>query len=86
MPLWANRPPGPAARGRANNTISSSRNSNSTSSPALRAARAELGTGTNTDTVIQTLPRAGRSDATTVRERLDLLARADLAQREQAWH
>ena len=52
---------------------------------ALRAAREELGTDTIKDTVNQALHRAGRDHAATVKERLDLLARADLARREEAW-
>jgi hypothetical protein len=48
---------------------------------ALRAAREELGT----DTVNRALRQAGGDDGVSVKERLDLLARADLARREQAW-
>ena len=52
---------------------------------ALRAAREELGTDTIKDTVNRALLRAGGDDGVSVKERLDLLARADLARREQAW-
>jgi Arc/MetJ family transcription regulator len=52
---------------------------------ALRAAREELGTETIKDTVNRALQQAGREGGVSVRERLDLLARADLAGREQAW-
>ncbi len=52
---------------------------------ALRAAREELGTDTIKDTVNRALRQAGRDDGVTVKDRLDLLARADLAQRDDAW-
>jgi Arc/MetJ family transcription regulator len=52
---------------------------------ALRAAREELGTDTIKDTVNGALRRAGRRDGARVKERLDLLAGADLARREEAW-
>jgi Arc/MetJ family transcription regulator len=52
---------------------------------ALRAARAELGTGTIKDTVNVALRRASAEHRATVKERLDALACADLADREQAW-
>ena len=52
---------------------------------ALRAAREELGTDTIKDTVNRALRQAGGDDGVSVKERLDLLARADLARREQAW-
>jgi Arc/MetJ family transcription regulator len=52
---------------------------------ALRAARAELGTETIKETVNQALRRAGVEHKQTVKKRLDVLARAELASREQAW-
>jgi Arc/MetJ family transcription regulator len=52
---------------------------------ALRAARAELGTKTIKDTVNQALRRAGAEYRQVVTKRLDVLARADLVSREQAW-
>ena len=52
---------------------------------ALRAAREELGTDTIKDTVNRALWQAGGNDGVSVKGRLDLLARADLAHREQAW-
>jgi hypothetical protein len=52
---------------------------------ALRAARAELGTETIKDTVNEALRRAGAEHRDAVKERLDMLARADLVSREQAW-
>lgn len=52
---------------------------------ALRAAREELGTDTIKDTVNRALRQVGGDAGASVRERLDLLARADLAPREQAW-
>jgi Arc/MetJ family transcription regulator len=52
---------------------------------ALRAAREALGTDTIKDTVNRALRQAGPHDGVSVKERLDLLARADLARREQAW-
>jgi Arc/MetJ family transcription regulator len=52
---------------------------------ALRAARAELGTETIKDTVNQALRRAGAAHRQTVTKRLDVLADAELASREQAW-
>lgn len=52
---------------------------------ALRAAREELGTNTIKDTVNRALRQAGGAAATSVGERLDVLARADLERREQAW-
>lgn len=52
---------------------------------ALRAAREELGTGTIKDTVNQALRRAGSEHVQEVKRRLDVLARAELASREQAW-
>jgi Arc/MetJ family transcription regulator len=52
---------------------------------ALRAARERLGTDTIKDTVNGALRRAGGDHSSTVKKRLDLLARADLAEREEAW-
>jgi Arc/MetJ family transcription regulator len=52
---------------------------------ALRAARAELGTETIRETVNQALRRAGLDHRRAVKRSLDVLARADLASREQAW-
>jgi Arc/MetJ family transcription regulator len=52
---------------------------------ALRSARAELGTETIKETVNQALRRAGTEHRGAVKRRLDLLARARLAPREQAW-
>ncbi len=52
---------------------------------ALRAARVELGTKTIKDTVNLALRRAGREHKAKVKEQLDVLARAELASREQAW-
>jgi len=52
---------------------------------ALRAARAELGTETIKETVNQALRRAGAEHRADVARRLDVLAHADLAAREQAW-
>ena len=52
---------------------------------ALRAARAELGTGTIKETVNRALRLVGDDRGAEVSERLDVLAAADLAPREQAW-
>jgi Arc/MetJ family transcription regulator len=52
---------------------------------ALRSARTELGTTTIKDTVNQALRRAGAEHPRDVKKRLDRLAKADLAPREQAW-
>lgn len=52
---------------------------------ALRAARAELGTRTIKETVNRALRQAGGSDRTRVQRSLDLLARAQLEEREEAW-
>jgi hypothetical protein len=52
---------------------------------ALSFARAELGTGTIKDTVNRALRLVGSDRAADVRERLDVLAAADLASRESAW-
>jgi Arc/MetJ family transcription regulator len=52
---------------------------------ALRAARAQLGTQTIKDTVNRALRRAAGSEGSSVKRSLDLLARARLASREDAW-
>ncbi len=52
---------------------------------ALRAAQAKLGSQTIKETVNRALRQAGGDHRQAVRRRLDLLARADLAAREQAW-
>jgi Arc/MetJ family transcription regulator len=51
---------------------------------ALRAARVEFGTRTIKDTVNRALRQAG-GDKDRVKHSLDLLARRDLAGREEAW-
>jgi Arc/MetJ family transcription regulator len=52
---------------------------------ALRAARAELGTRTIKETVNRALRQAGDIDRIEVKRSLDRLARAQLAEREDAW-
>jgi hypothetical protein len=52
---------------------------------ALRAARAELGTATLKDTVNESLRLVAREREGLVRRSLDVLADADLADREDAW-
>lgn len=52
---------------------------------ALRAARAELGTNTIKDTVNLALRRASAEHGDVVKKALDVLARADLSDREQGW-
>jgi len=52
---------------------------------ALRAARARLGSETIKETVNRALRQAGDQQGETVKRRLDLLARAELDPREQAW-
>lgn len=52
---------------------------------ALRAARAELGTRTIKETVNRALHHAGVGRDEAVKKSLDLLARGDLAPREEAW-
>jgi Arc/MetJ family transcription regulator len=52
---------------------------------ALRAARARLGSATIKETVNRALCQAGDEHREAVKRRLDLLAGADLAEREQAW-
>ncbi|PZS36324.1 MAG: hypothetical protein DLM61_00460 [Pseudonocardiales bacterium] len=51
----------------------------------LQAARAELGTDTIKATVNRALRQAGGTQGSRVKERLDVLARADLVRREEAW-
>jgi Arc/MetJ family transcription regulator len=51
----------------------------------LGAARAELGTTTLKDTVNEALRRVAAPRDRRVSRALDTLARADLADREQAW-
>jgi Arc/MetJ family transcription regulator len=52
---------------------------------ALRDARAQLGVDTIKETVNRALRLVGGDHSALVTERLDELARADLAPREQAW-
>lgn len=52
---------------------------------ALDAARRELGTGTIKQTVILALRRVSPRRRGDVARQLDVIARADLASREQAW-
>lgn len=52
---------------------------------ALSAARAELGTTTIKDTVNTALRRATVERTVRIREALDVLANADLDDREDAW-
>jgi Arc/MetJ family transcription regulator len=52
---------------------------------ALRAARARLGSETIKETVNRALRQAGDQQREAVKRRLDLLARAELDPREQAW-
>ena len=52
---------------------------------ALRAARAELGTTTMKDTVNESLRRVARGRDQRVGRAFDVLAGADLADREDAW-
>ena len=51
----------------------------------LRAARAELGTRTIKETVNLALRRASSDHRLQTKRQLDVLARAELAGREQAW-
>jgi len=53
---------------------------------ALGAARAELGTETLKDTVNEALRRVASPRDKRVTDALDTLARADLEDREEAWH
>lgn len=52
---------------------------------ALRSARAKFGSETIKETVNRALRQAGDEHQRAVKRRLDLLASADLAPREQAW-
>ena len=52
---------------------------------ALRAAQAKLGSETLKETVNRARRQAGGDHRRAVKSRLDLLARSDLAAREQAW-
>ncbi|HTA13248.1 MAG TPA: hypothetical protein VK781_00130 [Solirubrobacteraceae bacterium] len=52
---------------------------------ALHNARAQLGLSTIKETVNRALRLAGEDRAATVATRLDALAEAELAPREQAW-
>jgi Arc/MetJ family transcription regulator len=52
---------------------------------ALNAARAELGTTTIKDTVNEALRRATAQRVERVRNALDVLAKASLEDREDAW-
>lgn len=52
---------------------------------ALRAARAKFGSPTIKETVNRALRQAGGEHRRTVKRRLDLLAGAELDDREQAW-
>jgi Arc/MetJ family transcription regulator len=52
---------------------------------ALDDARRELGTSTIKDTINLALRRAGARRRNDVKRQLDVLARADLAPRDQAW-
>ncbi len=52
---------------------------------ALQDARTQLGAGTIKETVNRALRLVGSDRGAVVTERLDALADADLAPREQAW-
>ena len=52
---------------------------------ALRTAREKLGSATIKETVNRALRQAGGEHRRTVKQRLDSLASADLADRDQAW-
>ena len=52
---------------------------------ALDDAKRQLGTSTIKDTINLALRRAGKRRQDDVKRQLDVLARADLAPREQAW-
>lgn len=52
---------------------------------ALRAAQAELGTVTIKETVNTALRQASGESRDVTKKRLDVLARAPLATREEAW-
>jgi Arc/MetJ family transcription regulator len=51
----------------------------------LEAAQAELGTATIKATVNEALRRAGAGRAESIREALDVLANAELSDRDDAW-
>jgi Arc/MetJ family transcription regulator len=51
----------------------------------LGKARAELGTGTIKETVNEALRRASESQSRLIRQSLDTLAKARLADRDEAW-
>jgi len=53
--------------------------------PALAAARAQLGTSTIKDTVNEALRHAAHGRDERVAQALDVLSRAKLDDREQAW-
>lgn len=53
---------------------------------ALSAARAELGTVTIKDTINEALRAAAAGRDSRVVDALDVLAKAELADRRQAWH
>lgn len=53
--------------------------------PAFRAAKAELGTKTIKDTVNRSLRRAAGSETDATARAFDVLARADLKPRDDAW-
>jgi Arc/MetJ family transcription regulator len=53
--------------------------------PALAAARAQLGTSTIKDTVNEALRHAAHGRGERVAQALDVLSRAKLDDREQAW-
>ena len=52
---------------------------------ALSAARAELGTTTIKDTVNEALQRATKERSVRITKALDVIAGADLGDREDAW-
>jgi hypothetical protein len=52
---------------------------------ALRTARATFGSATIKETVNRALHQAGDEHRRAVKRRLDLLAKADLDDREHAW-
>jgi Arc/MetJ family transcription regulator len=52
---------------------------------ALREARAQLGSKTIKETVNRALRQAGEEHRRSVKQRLDLLADADLGPRDRAW-
>jgi Arc/MetJ family transcription regulator len=56
-----------------------------TDEQALRNARVELGVDTIKETVNRALRLVGEDRSVEVKERLDVLARVDLAPRERAW-